>query len=172
MLNQPNVKAVVGEIKLKEKKEKKIESKFNLEEWKRIYMNSTAEESIKYFWANLDVKVNSVWVANFKHNEDLKGSEIYMIGNKLGGIQQRQQDFSKTTFGVLCIVGDEKAPEITCLWVYESKQVPKEIQEEIDYPMFEWHRCDWGKDKELINGFLAQGEKVNGKALLEGRTFR
>jgi len=171
LVNQKIVKDVVGDIKLKEKKVIKIESKFNLEEWKRTYMNSTSEESTKYFWANLDVKCNSVWIATFKHNEDLKGLELYVVGNKLGGMQQRMQDFAKTTFGVMCIVGTEAAPEIACLWVYENKQVPTEIQSEIDYPMFDWTRCDWQKDKELVNQYL-KAENVNGKAVLDSRTFR
>jgi hypothetical protein len=134
-------------------------------------MNSKADESIKYFWANLDIKCNSIWVATFKHNEDLKGLELYVVGNKLGGMQQRMQDFSKTTFGVMCIVGTEAAPEIACLWVYENKQVPTEIQNEIDYPMFDWVRMDWGKDKELVNQYLT-AENIQGKVVLDSRTFR
>jgi elongation factor 1-gamma len=172
MLNQKQVKDVVGEIKLKEKKIAKVESKFNMEEWKRIYMNSPTDESIKYFWANLDVKINSVWVCHYKHNDDLKGLELYVVGNRLGGMQQRQQDFAKTTFGVMLIVGTETAPEITCLWVYESKQVPKEIQDEIDYPMFNWTRADWGKDKDMVNEYLKAEGNVGGKKVLDARTFR
>lgn len=166
------VKEVVGEIKLKEKKEKKIESTFNLEEWKRTYMNSEHKEACEYFWAKLDVKVNSIWIANFKYNEDLKGQELYVVVNKLRGVQQRLQDFSKTTFGVMAIIGEEKAPEITCLWVFENKAVPKEITEETDYPMFEWIRMDWKKDKTLVEDYLRQKDTITGKTILDSKTFR
>lgn len=170
--NHKLVKEAVGEIKLKEKKEKKVESTFNLEEWKRVYMNSEHAEACKYFWSKLDVKVNSIWIANFKYNDDLKGQELYVVVNKLRGVQQRLQDFSKTTFGVMAIVGEEKAPEITCLWVFENKQVPKEIQEETDYPMFEWTRMDWKKDQLLVEDYLRQKDTITGKTILDSKTFR
>jgi len=170
--NHKLVKEVVGEIKLKEKKEKKIESKFNMEEWKRVFMNSPAEESIKWFWDHLDVKVNSVWIANYKYNDDLKGQESFMVMNKLGGVVQRLEDFRKTTFGVLCIVGPENASEITCMWVYEEKIVPKEISAETDYEMFDWVRIDWGKDKAKVNEYLTQKGTIGGKAIVEVKNFR
>jgi len=170
--NHKIVKETVGEIKLKEKKEKKIESSFNMEEWKRVYMNSTAEESTAWFWSKLDVKVNSIWISHFKHNDDLKGLELYVVMNRLGGVQQRLQDFSKTTFGVMAVVGEESAPEITCLWVYESKIVPKEISEETDYPMFEWHRMDWKKDQAQVEEYLKQSVSIGGKKILESKIFR
>jgi len=166
------VKEVVGEIKLKEKKVAKIESKFNMEEWKRFYMNNPFETSAKWFWDNLDVKVNSVWIANYKYNEENKGKESYLVLNQLGGIKQRLEPFTKTTFGVMALVGSEQAPEITCLWVYENKQVPKEIQEESDYPMFDWIRCDWKNDKAQVEEFLKASGTIGGKNIVEAKIFR
>lgn len=170
--SQKKVKDTLGEHKLKEKKEVKIESKFNMEEWKRFYMNNKPEDSIKYFWDNLDVKCNSVWISTFKYNEDNKGLDLFIVNNKVAGIQQRAQEFHKIAFAVMAVVGEESAPEITMLWVWEDKRVPQSYQDEIDYPLFDWQRCDWKKDRELVNSYLAQTDSINGKKILDVRTFR
>jgi len=169
--NQPEVIEVVGQVKLKEKIEKKIESKFNLEDWKRFYMNSPPDQYIEYFWKNLDVRVNSVWISNYKYPEELKRAS-YLTGNLMGGVQQRAQPFNKTTFGVLLMTGTEQQQHITCLWVFESpKGVPKEYQETIDFELFDFKRIDWKEDREKVNLYLKSKNDssitIDGKAILE-----
>jgi elongation factor 1-gamma len=172
---QPNVKKVLGDIKLKEKKSKVVESNFNLEEWKRVYMNSTFEEASAYFWKNLDPRANSVWIAEYKYSVDFKGDPLYKTANLLSGQSQRAQPFAKFTFGILTIVGDEDdngERHITCCWVYENTKFPEEIKtDSIDYDMFEWKRADWKKDKELIEQYL-KCESIGGKKVLESKVFR
>jgi len=172
MANQKLVNDVVGEVKLKVKKEKKIESNFNMEEWKRTYMNKDPRgESIPYFWKNLDVRVNSIWFADYKHSNELS-QELYKTGNFVGGVVQRSQPFNKSIFGVLLITGEETKQHVTCLWVYESKNVPQEIQSEIDYEMFDFKRADWKNDKDKIEAYLAQDKEIDGKKILDKKIFR
>eukprot|EP01080_Neovahlkampfia_damariscottae_P009801 gene9801-2126_t len=173
MAAQPHFKTVLGEIKLKEKKTKTIDSKFNLEEWKRIYMNSKPEEAIEYFWKNLDPRANSVWVADYKYSSDFTEDPLYKTANLMSGQSQRAQPFAKFTFGILTIVGEDPGQKhIKCCWVYESTKFPEQIQKEsIDYDMFDWKRADWKKDKELIDSFLT-AEVIEGKKVLECKVFR
>jgi len=35
-------------------------------------MNNPPDSYIDYFWKNLDVRANSVWIANYKYPEELK----------------------------------------------------------------------------------------------------
>merc|ERR1711973_1073692 len=87
LVNQPNVKAVIGDFVLCTKKaEKKKEAEpapegdglslpvkkkdpldelpagtFNMEEWKRFYSNNDEDDSIKWFWEHFDAENYSIW---------------------------------------------------------------------------------------------------------------
>jgi glutathione S-transferase len=163
---QEEVVEVCGKTKLKEKVEKKIESKFNLEDWKRTYMNNGPDVFLDYFWKNLDVRVNSIWFADYKYSNELTVS--YKSGNLLGGVQQRMAPFNKTTFGVLLMTGTEEAQHLTCLWVFESKTVPKDVVEGIDYEVFDFKRADWKDDKEKVNLYL-KAKKVEDNVVIDGK---
>jgi len=134
-------------------------------------MNNPPDSYIDYFWKNLDVRANSVWIANYKYPEELK-KPSYITGNLLGGVQQRAQPFNKTTFGVLLMTGTEQQQFLTCVWVFENaKGVPKEIQETIDYEVFDWKRVDWKEDREKVNLYLKSKNdstiQIDGKPILD-----
>jgi len=69
------------------------------------------------------------------------------------------------------MTGTEQQQFLTCVWVFENaKGVPKEIQETIDYEVFDWKRVDWKEDREKVNLYLKSKNdstiQIDGKPIL------
>jgi len=172
MINQKEVKNVIGSIKLKEAK-KEVVSTLDMETWKRVYMNSEDSVSIEYLWKNIDIKVNSMWICDYKDYKDLE--VLYKTRNLASGVAQRAQEYAKTTFGIILICGNPEGEHtIKCMWLFESKTIPKEIQEGIDYDSYTWRRAEWKKDKDRqeLEIYLKQEGELDGLKIIEGKTFR
>jgi hypothetical protein len=175
MVNQKEVKNVIGATKIKEAK-KEVVSTLDMETWKRFYMNNTGEESIAYLWKNIDIKVNGFFICDYKDSADIKGQKLFLTRNLTSGIAQRAQDLcSKTTFGIILICGVEEGEHtIRILWLFESKQVPKIVVDELsDYDSFTWRAANWKKesDKKEIESFLNKKDPL-GLPVLDSKVFR
>jgi len=175
MINQKEVKSVVGAIKLKEAK-KEVVSSLDMETWKRFYMNNDHKASIEYLWKNIDIKVNGFFVCEYKDFEELKGKKLYLVRNLANGMKQRAQDLcSKNSFGIILITGTEDADQtIKILWLFESKSVPKIVIDELsDYDSFTWRAANWKKDsdKKEIEAYLNLTDP-KGTTVLESIVFR
>jgi elongation factor 1-gamma len=175
MVNQKEVKSVIGAVKLKEAK-KEVVSSLDMETWKRFYMNNPHKESIEYLWKNIDIKVNGFFICDYKDYEELKGKKLFLTRNLANGIKQRAQDLcSKNSFGIILITGVEEGEHtIKILWLFESKQVPKIVVDELsDYDSFNWKSVNWKKDsdKKEIEAFLNL-QDPKGTQVLESIVFR
>jgi len=176
MINQKEVKSVLGAIKLKEAK-KEVVSTLDMETWKRFYMNNPHKESTEYLWKNIDIKVNGFFICEYKDFEELKGKKLYLVRNLANGMKQRAQDLcSKNSFGTILITGTEDADQtIKILWLFESKSVPKIVVDELsDYDSFTWRAVNWKKDsdKKEIEAFLHQDQPIAGLQVIDNRVFR
>jgi len=174
MANQKEVKTVIGAVKFKEAK-KEIVSNLDMETFKRFYMNNPTKDSIEYLWKNIDIKVNGFFVCDYKDKDELTKKKLFNVRNLTGGLSQRAQEYSKTTFGVIYICGIEEGEQtIKVLWLFENKQVPKEFQELSDYDSFTWKPLNWKKeaDKKEIEMFLNQTGPIHGLEVLDCKIFR
>jgi len=175
MINQKEVKSVIGAVKIKEAK-KEVVSSLDMETWKRFYMNNAKKDAIEYLWKNIDIKVNGFFICDYKDFEELKGKKLYLTRNLANGIKQRAQDLcSKNSFGIILISGVEEGEHtIKILWLFESKQVPKLVIDELsDYDSFTWRSANWKKDsdKKEIEAFLNL-QDPKGTQVLESIVFR
>jgi len=153
--------------------QKEVVSTLDMETWKRVYMNSEDSVSIEYLWKNIDIKVNSMWICDYKDYKDLE--VLYKTRNLASGVAQRAQEYAKTTFGIILICGNPEGEHtIKCMWLFESKTIPKEIQEGIDYDSYTWRRAEWKKDKDRqeLEIYLKQEGELDGLKIIEGKTFR
>merc|ERR1712130_560030 len=111
VVNQPNAKAVLGEVVLCTKEaqfDAKEEPKakdplaalpkgtFDLEEWKRFYSNNDEDDSIKWFWEHFDAEHYSIWRSDYKFNSEL--TMVFMSCNLVGGMFQRLEKMKKNAF--------------------------------------------------------------------------
>jgi len=77
MINQKEVKTVIGAVKIKEAK-KEVVSSLDMETWKRFYMNNSHDDAIAYLWKNIDIKVNGFFLCDYKDFDDLKGKNYIL----------------------------------------------------------------------------------------------
>jgi elongation factor 1-gamma len=167
---QPQFVEVLGEEK---KKAPKVKSSFNLEDWKRKYMNSDARtESIPYFFDKVDRKNNCVWFCEYKYPEDCKRS--FMTRNLIQGAMNRFSHCAKFSFGTFVILGTEEKHTFKGMFVFESAdgEIPQMFKDVDDFEIFDWRKGDFEADYERIADFLAWDKPIDGMPVIDGKVFR
>merc|ERR1711971_991495 len=171
VVNQPNAKAVLGEVVLcaKEAPEKKKEKPapaeeeddgmpkepkskdplaglpkgtFDLEEWKRFYSNNDEDPSIKWFWEHFDPEHYSIWRSDYKFNSEL--TMVFMSCNLVGGMFQRLEKMKKTAFASAILFGENNNSSISGIWVWKGQELAFDLCEDwaIDSGSYDWKKLD------------------------------
>jgi elongation factor 1-gamma len=164
---QPQYQTIFGNLK------PKVKSTFNLEEWKRKYMNTDPRtESIPYFFEKVDRKVNVVYFCEYKYPEDCQKS--FMTRNLIQGVMNRFSASTKIGFGTFVILGAEEKHTFKGMFVFESPdgEIPKIFSDVDDFEIFDWRKGDFEADKERISDFLAWDKPIDGMPFLDGKVFR
>jgi len=130
-------------------------SKFNMDEWKRVYSNAedTRKDACPWFWNNLDKEGFSVYFCDYKYNAECE--KIFMTCNLLGGWIQRLDKLRKYGFGSLAIFGEEPKLEIAGCWLFRGQEPPQEMKETDDYILYEWRKMnpDDIAQREIVNDY-------------------
>jgi len=142
-------------------------SKFNLEEWKRVYSNEdTRQAAMPWFWEHFDSEGYSVWFADYKDNNLLE--KVFMTCNLVGGFIQRMDAARKYSFASICIFGEDGKMEISGCFVFRGQEIPPiAITECPDIDSYIWRKANINETatKELIADFFAWGGSFGGKTL-------
>jgi len=131
-------------------------SKFNLEDWKRLYSNEdTRSVAIPWFWEQFDKEGFSIWVGDYKYSDELV--KLMNTCNLLGGFIQRLEKLRKYGFGSMCIFGEEPKLDIGICFIFRGQDVPAEMTECEDSVLYRWRKADLNStsDRELINDYWA-----------------
>jgi len=148
-------------------------SKFNLEEWKRVYTNQDSrKEAIPWFWSNLDKEGFSIWFGDYKYNAELDST--LRTSNLLGGFIQRLDRLRKYGFGSLVIFGEEPKLEVSVCFLFRGQDIPQEMKEVDDCELYDWRKADLGDAAtvELINDFWAWDGNFNGRKFNRAKAFK
>ena len=151
-------------------------SKFNLEEFKRSFLNSkNKEEAIKKFWEDFDPEGYSLWWLEYQ-NPPEEGKVLFRTSNAKSFFLQKLDSFRRYCFAVHGVYGTEGDYKIRGVWMWRGKDIPNEIKEN-DYYDFLTIRSLDPKDKddvELINDFwtkLNETDKVQGRFAVDCSYF-
>merc|ERR1711963_485867 len=197
VVNQPNAKAVLGEVVLcskeaqfdakkfaefsgkgDKKKEEEPKAKdplaalpkgtFDLEEWKRFYSNNDEDDSIKWFWEHFDAEHYSIWRSDYKFNNEL--TMVFMSCNLVGGMFQRLEKMKKNAFASAILFGENNNSSISGIWVWKGQDLAFDLCEDwaIDSGSYDWKKLD--PKAEETKALVAQYWKWEGNDL-EGRKF-
>ncbi|PRP80070.1 glutathione S-transferase domain-containing protein [Planoprotostelium fungivorum] len=148
-------------------------SKFNLEEWKRVYSNTdTRKEAIPWFWQNYDPQGFSLWYGEYKYNDELNST--FKTANLLGGYIQRLDKLRKYGFASLVIFGDEPKLEVAGIVLNRGTAQAPELIECDDSEHYNWRQINIEdpKDKELVQDFWAWDGEFGGKKFNQAKNFR
>lgn len=58
---------------------------FKMDDFKRCYSNEDESTSIKYFWEHFDAENYSIWLGEYKYNDELQ--KVFMSCNLISGKQ-------------------------------------------------------------------------------------
>ena len=140
-------------------------SKFNLEEFKRSFLNSkNKQEAIKKFLEDFDPEEYSLWWLDHQNLPE-EGKVLFSTSNAKNFFLQNLDSFRRYCFAVHGVYGKEGDYKIRGVWLWRGRDIPNEIKENENYDYLTIKSLD-PKDKEdveLINDYwtkLNETDKV------------
>ncbi|KAK9929022.1 hypothetical protein M0R45_026132 [Rubus argutus] len=191
MVNQPNFKKVLGEVKQtdsvpavqsakkpahpkeaakpKAKEEPKKEAKKEPAKPKTNFR----EVAIKGFWEMYDPEGYSLWFCDYKYNDENTVSFVTL--NKVGGFLQRMDLARKYAFGKMLVIGANPPYKVKGLWLFRGQEIPEFVMQECyDMELYEWTKVDLSDEnqKERVNQMIEDQEPFEGEPLLDAKCFK
>merc|ERR1739842_37275 len=182
VVNQPNAKAVLGEVVLCTKEAQSKDplaglpkGTFDLEEWKRFYSNNDEDDSIKWFWEHFDAEHYSIWRSDYKFNSEL--TMVFMSCNLVGGMFQRLEKMKKNAFASAILFGENNNSSISGIWVWKGQELAFDLCEDwaIDSGSYDWKKLDPKSEetKKLITQYWKwEGTDLEGRKFNQGKILK
>lgn len=149
---------------------------FDFDDYKRRYSNNPPEDYIPYFWEKFDTENCSIWLCDYKYNEEL--GLVFMSSNLVRGALQRLDKARKQSFGSMVVFGEDNSNIIAGLWVWRGQDLMFKLTEDwqVDYESYEWKKLDPKSDetKKLVELFFKQdeGSTYKDKKYADGKIFK
>jgi len=151
-------------------------SKFNLEEWKRVYSNAkdTRKEAYPWLWQHIDAEGFSFFFAEYNYNDDLGKEPMFKVLNLVGGWMQRLDQLRKYGMGSIIVFGDDEHRQIGSCWLFRGQEIPDEMKEADDWSLYTWRKADLNNsaDKALIEDYFAWEGEFGGRKFNQGKIFK
>lgn len=149
-----------------------VEYKFSLLDWKTLYNTKSAEESIKWFWDNYYPEEFSAYKVQYKYLEDLKTP--LSAKNLILGFYQRIEPASKTSFGVLLVLGKPGNVNIRGYMLFRGTGIHPAVIAAPDFDSFTFTPADITKPeiKADYNEYLSWADTVEGLTCCDGKVFQ
>lgn len=152
-------------------------TKFNLDEWKRIYSNEeTRETAIPWFWENFDSSEWSLWRFDYKYNDEL--TLTFMSNNLLGGFFNRLGASTKYLFGSGIVYGENNNNGIVGVFLVRGQNHEPAFDVAPDWESYSFTKLDINKpeDKTFVNDVFAWDKPlvINGETreVADGKNFK
>lgn len=147
---------------------------FDFDDFKRKFSNFPENESIPYFWEKLDTEHYSIWLCDYKYNEEL--GLVFQSCNLVSGMYQRLDKMRKAAFASMCVFGEDNKNAIAGVWVWRGQGLAFELSEDwqVDYEVYSWKKLD-PKDQEtkkLVDVFFRREGTYKELAFNQGKIFK
>lgn len=167
--------ALAAEPKSKDPFDALPKGTFNMDDFKRSYSNEDESKSIPYFWEKFDSENYSIWLGEYKYNDELQ--KVFMSCNLISGMYQRLDKMRKNAFASMCLFGTDNNSSISGIWVWRGQSLAFELCSDwqIDYESYQWTRLDSSKEetKKLVQQYLSwTGADKQGRAFNQGKIFK
>ncbi|CAN1835651.1 Elongation factor 1-gamma 2 [Linum perenne] len=183
LVNQPNFKKVMGEVKqtesvpavesgkkpaqTKEKAKPKEETKKEVAKPKPEAVADEEEPAPKPKAKNpLDLLPPSKMVLD-------EWKRLY--SNTKTNFRERMDLARKYAFGKMLVIGSEAPFKVKGLWLFRGQEVPQFVIDECyDMELYEWKKVDISDEaqKERVNQMIEDQEPFEGEALLDAKCFK
>eukprot|EP00828_Plagiopyla_frontata_P014490 TRINITY_DN18_c0_g1_i2.p1 TRINITY_DN18_c0_g1~~TRINITY_DN18_c0_g1_i2.p1 ORF type:complete len:355 (-),score=72.93 TRINITY_DN18_c0_g1_i2:75-1139(-) len=127
---------IVGEKKQKNPLDLLPPTAFDMDEFKRLYVNAeNKEDAFNQFLEKFDEQGYSLWHLAYQKYKG-EGEVLFHTNNLMNGFLQRLESFRKYAFAVHGVYGNEPDLEIRGVWLWRGTDIPQEMKEA---PSFEFH---------------------------------
>ena len=160
-----NLNITGKKLSLKEKNELMLLkcSKFNIEEFKNNFLNNkNKEDAMKEFWEEFNPDKYSLWWLEYQNSQD-EGNNLSSLINIKNAFLQKLDKFREKCFAVHGVYGTEGNYKIRGVWMWEGKDIPKEIEENEYYNnlTIRYLENNIKEDVELINEYWTKLNKTD-----------
>ncbi|CAK9828643.1 Elongation factor 1-gamma [Anthophora retusa] len=148
---------------------------FDLDDFKRFYSNEDEAKSIPYFWQKFDPEHYSIWLGEYKYNNEL--TKVFMSCNLISGMYQRLDKMRKGAFASACLFGTDNDSSISGIWVWRGQELAFTLcpDWQVDYESYSWTKLDPTKEetKELVQQYFSwTGADKEGRKFNQGKIFK
>ncbi|XP_065159426.1 elongation factor 1-gamma isoform X2 [Atheta coriaria] len=167
--------ALAAEPKSKDPFDSLPKGTFNMDDYKRCYSNEDESVSIPYFWEKFDAENYSIWMGEYKYNEEL--AKVFMSCNLITGMFQRLDKMRKQAFASVCLFGEDNNSSISGIWVWRGQELafPLSPDWQIDYEVYDWKKLDPKSEetKKLVAQYFSwTGTDNKGRKFNQGKIFK
>ncbi|KAJ9593304.1 hypothetical protein L9F63_015124 [Diploptera punctata] len=167
--------ALAAEPKSKDPFEALPKGTFNMDDFKRCYSNEDESKSIPYFWDKFDAENYSIWLGEYKYNDELQ--KVFMSCNLISGMYQRLDKMRKNAFASMCLFGTDNDSSISGIWVWRGHGLAFDLCQDwqTDYESYQWTKLDASKEetKNLVHQYLSwSGADKQGRKFNQGKIFK
>jgi len=167
--------ALAAEPKAKDPLDALPKGTFVMDDFKREYSNKDVDQSIPYFWEKFDSENYSIWLGEYKYNEEL--TKVFMSCNLIAGMYQRLDKLRKNAFASMCLFGEDNNSTISGVWVWRGQELAFKLSPDwqIDYETYNWTKLDpkAPETKKLVGDYLAwEGTDKQGRKFNQGKIFK
>ncbi|GAB67679.1 elongation factor 1-gamma, partial [Plasmodium cynomolgi strain B] len=151
-------------------------SSFSLDEWKYKFSNEKdlLNVAMPHFWKTYDANGFSLYYMKYDKLED-ECQISFVACNMAGGFLQRlDNNFSKYSFAVITVLGENKDYDIEGVWLFRGTEIPFEMK---DHPSFEYHvfkKLDVNNsaDKQIVENYWCSKESVGARPLVDRKVWK
>jgi elongation factor 1-gamma len=167
--------ALAAEPKAKDPLDALPKGTFVMDDFKRFYSNNDVEKSIPYFWEQFDPENYSIWLGEYKYNNEL--AKVFMSSNLIGGMYQRLDKMRKNAFASACVFGEDNNSTISGLWVWRGQDLAFALSTDwqVDYETYNWSKLDpkAPETKKLVQEYFSwEGTDKEGRKFNQGKIFK
>lgn len=151
------------------------EGKFDLDDFKRFYSNEDEAKSIPYFWEKFDPEHYSIWLGEYKYNNEL--TKVFMSCNLISGMYQRLDKMRKAAFASACLFGTDNNSSISGIWVWRGQELAFTLcpDWQVDYESYSWTKLEPSSEetKQLVQQYFSwTGTDKEGREFNQGKVFK
>jgi len=167
--------ALAAEPKAKDPLDALPKGSFVMDDFKREYSNKDVDQSIPYFWEKFDPEHYSIWIGEYKYNDEL--TKVFMSCNLIAGMYQRLEKLRKNAFASMCLFGEDNNSTISGIWVWRGQELAFSLTPDwqVDYETYSWTKLDpkSPETKKLVNDYLSwEGTDKQGRKFNQGKIFK
>ena len=146
-----------------------------MDDFKRFYSNNDIDKSIPYFWEKFDPEHYSIWLGEYKYNDEL--TKVFMSCNLIAGMYQRLDKLRKNAFASCILFGEDNNSTISGLWIWRGQDLAFTLSPDwqIDYETYSWTKLDPAapETKKLVQDYLSwEGTDKEGRKFNQGKIFK